>query len=172
MKRFMCILFLCIMSVSLFAAETATPCPTLPQPGTFMEAKISQTLDAIAAGLKVSTEKLWELMIIQAKVTVVTYCINLILSILFTTLFLKILFWALSIPKTPKGESNRYNRMETWDSGIQTFFIIGMLIAGAIVLAVDIKVLVCIPTAVTAWINPGYWVLQDLLTKITAVTSR
>lgn len=101
-----------------------------------------EMLEQLAAALGTTVVRLWEVLVAQAQVEGVLAVVGALLSLGLVGAALYVVKWGLKNPD---------------DDGWVLIPTTPMLIAGCICFWLNLKV------AVTAWLNPEYWALQEIL---------
>lgn len=115
-----------------------------------MDEKYAQLLETLATKLGTTAEHLWGVLVRQAPISGMT---NLVLCIIFALGLWKLIIFV-------KHKTNHRNADWYYDRHPAWF---GVSVVTAMI---SIGLLISIPTIVTAFANPEYWALKQLLSMV------
>jgi hypothetical protein len=160
MKRFfLLVVVLLTCFVGLYATGTATSDKLIKDP--VVEAKVVAVIDSLADGLKVGAGKLWEVMMAQAKVYMLTSIVYYSINILF------IIIWCIALwPTWTKHPDYSDSVFTNWSSEAQMIYVVVMIITGIIIGGICRHNLTGVGNFVTAAVNPSYWAIKEITSLI------
>lgn len=121
-----------------------------------MDANTLQALAAIAEKLGTTAEYLRGVLIKQAPIS---GAIDLILLVALTIIFV---FWlCLVMRKTTLKQKNEYGQIfAEWEDGLAAAAFLSVILLGGFTMFL---ILSCLPTAITAFVNPEYWAFKQII---------
>lgn len=124
-----------------------------------LQNKVINILDILSAKLGVASGHLWEIMIKQSYISAISDIIFAILTIISVVLFVKFMNYCCEeIDTDGQGEESRRINNEWMINVFMLWGILNLFIMiGAIIKIFDIA---------TKLINPEYWALQEILSKL------
>lgn len=116
-----------------------------------MDSEIVSALETLAAKLGTTSEYLWNVLLKQASISAITDFIQCTLVILVCVFWIKKV--KVVVPKILKG-------------GLDDIYWIGIVIISILLAIFVITAFFCFPNIINGLINPEYWALDRLLSKL------
>jgi hypothetical protein len=119
-----------------------------------------QKLNELSAKLGTTVDRLWAVLVQQARITAITDGIELVVCLALSVFCAKLAWWGFN-----QIYEKKPGYREDWTTQTSLRFTLGIF-ASAALLPLFIMIAVLFPAAMTELFNPQYWALQHLFEAI------